>query len=116
MDITWIDAVANGGLFGVIAALLYLIFIRDKEMSELRSAVADLSAAITVLSELVRFNENYEKSAAGILLRVEDSISATNKETALIREALNNLSKDLRAEMQRGHVELMKDIVAEMKK
>lgn len=116
MDIAWIDSVAGGGLFGVIAALIYLLFARDKMIGELRVAISELSSAIAVLTELMRMNESYDNSAIGIARRIEEKSNATYKEVAAVSQSMTNLTNNMRRELDRCHRELAKDLLAELRK
>jgi len=53
-EINLVEHIVNGGPFGVIAALIFLLAKKDKEMNDLRSIIGDLVSAISGMSETQR--------------------------------------------------------------
>jgi len=66
MEFPWGTIAENGGLFGVIAALIYMTMAKDKSIDKLRDVVGALATAISTMTELVRIKESYDESVIGI--------------------------------------------------
>ena len=83
MPENWISQVANGGLFGVIAALIYMLMAKDKVISELRIAISELSTAIALMTEAIRVKGIFDDSETGMLksvMSVQKDILSNQKE------------------------------------